>query len=207
MTDCRSGELCLSILDSRTLKLIGNARSERVPLLKRVGGILDYARLRQICQDRIENESRYHSYFLRLMEKFDIPILRLMKKFDISYRIGGGGTRSLVAQLVPLQRPSLPWQQASTPPAGTRTLDAAVPHARARARADPVTDRQPPPRLHRQQQAAQCLSPPPDHRLPLRSPDRTPLQHGTSLQVRAPSPDMYCGSASIITPTTTPACR
>ena len=56
-------------------------------------------------------EPRYHPYFLRLMEKF-----------DISYRIEGDETRSLVAQLVPLQRPSLPWQQASEPPAGIRTL-------------------------------------------------------------------------------------
>jgi hypothetical protein len=45
-----------------------------------------------------------------------------MEKFDISYRIEGDETRSLVAQLVPLQRPSLAWQQTSEPPAGIRTL-------------------------------------------------------------------------------------
>ena len=33
-----------------------------------------------------------------------------MEKFDISYRLEGDETRSLVAQLVPLQRPVLPWQ-------------------------------------------------------------------------------------------------
>ena len=78
---------------------------------RQAGGILDHARLRQIWQDRAGYEPRYHPYFLRLMEKF-----------DISYRIEGDETRSLVAQLVPLQRPSLAWQQASEPPAGTRTL-------------------------------------------------------------------------------------
>jgi hypothetical protein len=44
-----------------------------------------------------------------------------MEKFDISYRIEGDEA-SLVAQLVPLQRPSLTWQHDSTPPAGIRTL-------------------------------------------------------------------------------------
>ena len=78
---------------------------------RQAGGILDHARLRQIWGDRAGYESRYHPYFLRLMEKF-----------DISYRIEGDETRSLVAQLVPLQRPSLAWQQASEPPAGIRTL-------------------------------------------------------------------------------------
>jgi internalin A len=78
---------------------------------RQAGGVLDHARLRQIWQDRAGYESRYHPYFLRLMEKF-----------DISYRIQDDETRSLVAQLVPLQRPSLAWQQATAPPAGIRTL-------------------------------------------------------------------------------------
>ena len=78
---------------------------------RQADGILDHARLRQIWGDRGGYESRYHPYFLRLMEKF-----------DISYRIEGDETRSLVAQLVPLQAPSLPWQQADISPAGTRTL-------------------------------------------------------------------------------------
>jgi internalin A len=45
-----------------------------------------------------------------------------MEKFDISYRIEGDKTRSLVAQLVPLYRPSLAWQQDSTSSPGIRTL-------------------------------------------------------------------------------------
>ena len=79
---------------------------------RQAGGILDHARLRQIWRDDADGyKPRYHPYFLRLMEKF-----------DISYRIEGDETRSLVAQLVPLQRPPLTWQQGSTPPAGIRTL-------------------------------------------------------------------------------------
>ena len=78
---------------------------------RQAGGILDHARLWRIWGDSAGYQSRYHSYFLRLMEKF-----------DISYRIEGDQTRSLVAQLVPLQRPPLPWQDDSEPPAGTRTL-------------------------------------------------------------------------------------
>ena len=65
---------------------------------REAGGVLDHARLRQIWHDRPQPAypARYHPYFLRLMEKF-----------DISYRIEGDETRSLVAQLVPHQRPSL----------------------------------------------------------------------------------------------------
>ena len=66
------------------------------------GGILDHRRLREIWQDRKEGPSypiRYHPYFLRLMEKF-----------DISYRLDGDEYHSLVAQLVPYKRPLLPWQ-------------------------------------------------------------------------------------------------
>jgi Leucine-rich repeat (LRR) protein/GTPase SAR1 family protein len=61
------------------------------------GGILDHGRLRNIWQDRAGYPTRYHRYFLRLMERF-----------DISYRLGDE-RRSLVAQLVPYQRPALPW--------------------------------------------------------------------------------------------------
>jgi internalin A len=78
---------------------------------RQAGGILDHGRLRQIWEDRGGYERRYHPYFLRLMEKF-----------DISYRIEGEDARSLVAQLVPLQAPPLPWQLPSPPPAGIRTL-------------------------------------------------------------------------------------
>jgi internalin A len=72
---------------------------------------VDHARLRQIWGDRAGYEPRHHPYFLRLMEKF-----------DISYRIEGDEGHSLVTQLLPLQRPPLPWQHDSEPPAGTRAL-------------------------------------------------------------------------------------
>ena len=61
------------------------------------GGILDHRRLRSIWQDREDGPSypaRYHPYFLRLMEKF-----------EISYRLDEDEAHSLVAQLVPYQRP------------------------------------------------------------------------------------------------------
>jgi internalin A len=79
---------------------------------RQAAGIVEHGRLRQVWRDRADGyEPRYHPYFLRLMEKF-----------DISYRIDGDETRSLVAQLVPQQRPPLPWRQGSRPPAGIRTL-------------------------------------------------------------------------------------
>ena len=79
---------------------------------RQAGGILDHGRLSQVWRDRADGYApHYHPYFLRLMEKF-----------DISYRIEGDETHSLVAQLVPLQRPPLPWQPDSRPPAGFRTL-------------------------------------------------------------------------------------
>ena len=53
----------------------------------------------------------YHRYFLRLMEKF-----------DISYRLEGDELHSLIAQLVPLPRPSLPWQASTPLHAGFRKL-------------------------------------------------------------------------------------
>ena len=70
-------------------------------LTREAGGTLDHRRLREIWQDRKEGPTypaRYHPYFLRLMEKF-----------DISYRSDGDEYRSLVAQLVPYKRPLLPW--------------------------------------------------------------------------------------------------
>jgi internalin A len=78
---------------------------------RKAGGILDHSRLGQIWERHSGYESRYHPYFLRLMEKF-----------DISYRIESDEARSLVAQLVPLQRPSFDWQEAREPSAATRTL-------------------------------------------------------------------------------------
>jgi internalin A len=75
------------------------------------GGVLDHARLKEIWQDRAGYPAQYHPYFLRLMEKF-----------DISYRLDGDETHSLVPQLVPHQRPALPWQRGSAPPPGIRSL-------------------------------------------------------------------------------------
>jgi internalin A len=68
------------------------------------GGIIEHERLASIWQsapDRSGYDHRYHPFFLRLMEKF-----------DVSYRLADGD-RSLVAQLVPFERPPLPWQRYS----------------------------------------------------------------------------------------------
>lgn len=77
------------------------------------GGLLDHRRLREIWTDPAR-ETRYpadvHPYFLRLMEKF-----------DVSYRIPDED-RSLVAQLVPYERPSLPWDAGDPLPEGCRQL-------------------------------------------------------------------------------------
>ena len=67
---------------------------------RKADGVLEHARLQDIWDDRPDGSgypSAYHRYFLRLMEKF-----------DISYRLENE-PRSLVAQLVPYQRPALPW--------------------------------------------------------------------------------------------------
>lgn len=77
-------------------------------------GVLDHARLREIWQERNDEPAypvKYHPYFLRLMEKF-----------DVCYRLEGDEHRSLVAQLVPHRTPSLPWQASTQLPAGTRRL-------------------------------------------------------------------------------------
>jgi internalin A len=76
------------------------------------GGVLDHARLKAIWQGPDDGyPTRYHPYFLRLMEKF-----------DISYRLDNDPTRSLVSQLVPHQRPPLPWSHGSAVPAEVRSL-------------------------------------------------------------------------------------
>jgi internalin A len=83
-------------------------------LTKDAGGVLDHARLKDIWQNRPDGAAypaRYHPYFLRLMEKF-----------DVSYRLEGDELHSLVAQLVPHERPPLPWRPRTRPPAGLRTL-------------------------------------------------------------------------------------
>ena len=75
-------------------------------------GVLDHARLKTIWQDRPDGyDRRYHRYFLRLMEKF-----------DISYRLDSDHLHSLVAQVVPHQRPALPWQATTTLREGSRAL-------------------------------------------------------------------------------------
>ena len=81
---------------------------------RRSGGILDHRRLSQIWEGRPDGPAyaaRYHPYFLRLMEKF-----------EVSYRLEDDPYRSLVAQLVPYDRPVLPWDTDMSGPAGTRSL-------------------------------------------------------------------------------------
>jgi internalin A len=81
---------------------------------RKAGGVLYHGRLQEIWQrlpDGPEYPARYHPYFLRLMEKF-----------DISYRLEGDQHRSLVAQLTPRDRPGLPWEPESRPPEGIRRL-------------------------------------------------------------------------------------
>ncbi|MEW2378812.1 COR domain-containing protein [Micromonospora sp. NPDC047812] len=68
-------------------------------------GILEHRQLRRIWRrrdDDLSYDRAHHPFFLRLMEKF-----------DVSYRLDDG-ERSLIAQLVPFERPVLPWN-ATTP--------------------------------------------------------------------------------------------
>ena len=77
-------------------------------------GVLDHKHLKEIWQDRPGGTgypARYHPYFLRLMEKF-----------DVSYRIGDDKRSSLVAQLVPYERPDLPWDWGGKEEPGIRAL-------------------------------------------------------------------------------------
>lgn len=76
---------------------------------RQASGVLDHRRLKDIWESRPDGYPREnHPYFLRLMEKF-----------DISYR-REGGQESLVAQLVPYERPVLPWE--TTDPPAQRSL-------------------------------------------------------------------------------------
>jgi internalin A len=80
---------------------------------RHAGGVLEHARLGDIWQNPPDGPgypARYHRYFLRLMEKF-----------DISYRLGDE-QRSLVAQLVPYRSGTLPWESGTPVPAGLRRL-------------------------------------------------------------------------------------
>ncbi len=77
------------------------------------GGVLDHARLATIWRDTPDGFSyppRFHPFFLRLMEKF-----------DVSYRLEDG-RHSLVAQLVGHDRPELPWDFDTPLPDGVRSL-------------------------------------------------------------------------------------
>lgn len=88
------------------------------------GGVLSYDRLADVwrrgatigdsARTSTTDEQTYdpseHPYFLRLMEKF-----------DVSYRLPEQPA-CLVGQLVPYERPDLPWQADALPPQGTRRL-------------------------------------------------------------------------------------
>jgi internalin A len=78
--------------------------------IRQAGGILQHGRLRHIWQERngVSYPVPYHPYFLRLMERF-----------GVSYRLADDSDRSLVAQLVPYNRPPLPWD-ARIPPSSAR---------------------------------------------------------------------------------------
>ena len=81
---------------------------------REAGGILDHARLQKIWggqPDRSAYPTRYHRYFLRLMEKF-----------DVSYRLEDDESHSLIAQLVSHERPNLPWRQTAELSSGVRRL-------------------------------------------------------------------------------------
>jgi hypothetical protein len=89
-------------------------------------GMLEHSRLRDVWHDRVpEGQPRYdrslHPFFLRVMEKY-----------DVSYRLEGERS-SLVAQLVPNLRPSLPWDSEDVATGGiarialTCTMDDAPP--------------------------------------------------------------------------------
>ncbi|MGH3983836.1 MAG: COR domain-containing protein [Pseudonocardiaceae bacterium] len=74
------------------------------------GGVLDHARLKDIWGRDDAYPTEYHPYFLRLMEKF-----------DVSHRLPEEERKSLVGQLVPYEKPVLPWSGAADVP-DTRTL-------------------------------------------------------------------------------------
>jgi internalin A len=93
-------------------KAIGYVLEDRVTVDAQ--GVLDHARLRDIWRKRPDwpaYTTQFHPYFLRLMEKF-----------DISYRLEGPGHRSLVAQIVPYERPELTWDLRTPVPSGQRAL-------------------------------------------------------------------------------------
>ncbi|MEJ3742634.1 COR domain-containing protein [Actinomycetes bacterium KLBMP 9797] len=80
---------------------------------RRAQGVLTHHRLHEIWRDRLPGgyDRRYYPYFLRLMEKF-----------DICYRLEDQRELSLVAQLVPHPKPSLPWMPTTPLAANTSRL-------------------------------------------------------------------------------------
>ncbi|MEU8260784.1 COR domain-containing protein [Micromonospora sp. NPDC048999] len=80
-------------------KAIGYVLEDRIT--REQHGVLEHRRLKEIWLNGPDGGSyptKYHPYFLRLMEKF-----------DVSYRLADEDS-SLVAQLVPHERPTLKWQ-------------------------------------------------------------------------------------------------
>jgi GTPase SAR1 family protein len=75
---------------------------------REAGGVLYHVRLKEIWQRRDDGKlypTEYHPYFLRLMEKF-----------DVSFRLPEEEQASLVGQLVPYERPELPWDHSDHSP-------------------------------------------------------------------------------------------
>lgn len=150
---------------------------------KDAAGVLDHARLRQLWQHRADGwgyPARYHPYFLRLMEKF-----------DVCYRLDGDRPRSLIAQLVPHKRPALPWQWDTKLPAGTRRLALVCELSEPSPGIIPwLTVRHHRASTNRHWRRGVFLRHPTDAYksealLELRRPDEL------SIEVRAPSPDLY----------------
>lgn len=83
------------------------------PPTNAAAGVLDHNRLDAIWRTDRKKQDKYsaglHPYFLRLMEKF-----------DVSYRIDE--EVSLVAELVPRERPKLPWDRGTSPSDASLTL-------------------------------------------------------------------------------------
>jgi internalin A len=93
-------------------KAIGYVLEDRET--RAAGGVLDHRRLAEIWENTAPSDrypARYHPYFLRLMEKF-----------DVSYRLPDDANASLVAQLVSHNRPPLPWDSPAYADSTARVL-------------------------------------------------------------------------------------
>lgn len=92
-------------------KAIGYVLEDKVT--REQQGVLEHRRLKEIWlrgPDGGSYPAEYHPYFLRLMEKF-----------DVSYRLADEDS-SLIAQLVPHERPTLKWQHQTALPESLRSL-------------------------------------------------------------------------------------